>query len=135
MMREPGREHHTRFGWWLMTHDRGGPAAIGAGATVVLVADLLYAVSRWSGSFSRAFLVSLAAMVAVALIALGLRVIGPIGAGRRAARWNQRGVNIVLVVVLLAFLEISDRLGGNGAGGVLGAVAGLAGGFALYTVV
>lgn len=116
-----------------MTHDRGGPALIGAGATVVLVADLLYAASHWNGSFPRAFLISLGALAAVAAISVALRLSRPIGADRRAARWNQRGVNIVLVVVLVAFIEIGNRVGGNDAGGILGAVAGLAGGFALYT--
>jgi hypothetical protein len=135
MMRQPRREYHTRFGWWLMTHDRGGPSVIGAGAAVVLVADLLYAGSRWSGSFPPSFLISLAALAAVALISLALRFIRPVGAGRRAVRWNQRGVNIVLLVVLVAFIEVNSRVGGNGAGGMLGAVAGIAGGFALYTVV
>ena len=134
-MRESERQYHTRLGRWIMTHERGGPAVIGAGAAVVLVADLLYAVSHWSGSFPHAFLVSLAALAVVALISLALRFIHPVGAGRRAVRWNQRGVNIVLVVVLVAFNEINNRVGGNVSGGMLGAVAGLAGGFSLYTAV
>lgn len=134
-MRQPQRESHTRFGWWVMTHDRGGAGVIGAGAAAVLVADLVYAVSHWSGSFPRAFLVSLAAVFAVAVISLALRFLVPIGAGRRALRWNQRGVNVVLVVVLVAFIEVNNRAGGSGAGGTLGAVAALAGGFAIYTAV
>lgn len=117
-----------------MTHDRGGPAVIGAGAAVTLVADLIYTASHWDGSFPRAFLISLAALAAVAVISLTLRFIRPIGAGRRAVRWNQRGVNLVLVVVLVVFIEVGMR-GGNDAGSILGAVAGLAGGFAVYTVI
>ena len=133
-MRQPRRESHTRFGWWVMKHDRGGAGVIGVGAAAVLVADLLYAISHWSGSFPRAFLISLAAVFAVVLIALALRLLPRIGAGRRAVRWNQRGVNVVLILVLVAFIEI-NRVGGNGAGGTLGAVAALAGGFAIYTAV
>jgi hypothetical protein len=134
-MRESERQYHTRLGWWIMTHDRGGPAVIGAGAAVVLVADLIYAALHWSGSFPRAFLVSLTALAVFALIPLSLRFIRPIGEGRRAVRWNQRVVNIVLVVVLVAFLQVTNRIGGSGVGGMLGAVAAVAGGFALYTAV
>lgn len=134
-MRQSERQYHTRLAWWVMTHERGGPGVIGAGAAVVLIADLIYAGSQWSGSFPRAFLISFAALAVVALISLGLRFIRPIAADRRAVRWNQRGVNIVLLVVLVAFIEVNSRVGGNGAGGMLGAVAGIAGGFALYTVV
>jgi hypothetical protein len=115
-----------------MTHERGGPAVIGAAAPVVLVADLIYTVSHWSGSFPRAFLVSLAALAAVALLSLALRFI-PVGVGRRTVLWNQRTVNLVLVVVIVVLIEVNDRVGGNAAGGILGAVAGLAGGFTLYT--
>jgi hypothetical protein len=117
-----------------MTHDRGGPAVIGAGAAVVLIADLVYSASHWTGSFPRAFLVSLAGLTAVAVISLALRLIRPIAAGRDAIRWNQRGVNLVLVVVLVAFVEVTTGAGDE-AGGILGMVAGLAGGFAVFTTV
>jgi hypothetical protein len=118
-----------------MTHDRGGPAAIGTGALIVLIADLFYASSHWSGSFPRSFLASLVALAVVALIALAVRFVRPIGTGRRAARWNQRGMNVVFIVVLVTFIEVSNRVGGNFAGEILGALAALAGGFALYTAV
>jgi hypothetical protein len=72
-IRPDERTHHTRLGWWVMTHDRGGPVVIGLVAVVVLVVDLLYAALHWTGSFPRAFLVSLAALAAVALISLALR--------------------------------------------------------------
>jgi hypothetical protein len=101
----------------------------------VLSIDLLYGVSHWRGSFPRAFLVSLAALAAVALIPLALRFIRPRRAGRRAVRWNQRGLNLVGVLVLVAFIEVNNRIGGDEAGAILGAVAGLAGGFALCTAV
>lgn len=129
------RQYHTRLGWWLMTHDRGGPVAIGAGATVVLFTDLLYAASRWHGAFQRAFLVSLGAVGAVALIALAVRFIRPIGTSRRALIWTQRGINVALLLVLLVLIDVNDRVGGNFSGTVAGEVAGLAGGFAVYTSV
>jgi hypothetical protein len=118
-----------------MTHDRGGTAVIGAGALILLIADLFYASSHWSGSFPRSFLASLVALAVVALIALAVRFVRPIGTGRRAARWNQRGMNIVFIVVLVAFLQVGNRVGGNFGGEILGAVAMLSGGFALYTAV
>jgi hypothetical protein len=133
LVRETARERHTKVGWWLMTHDRGGAAVIGAGAFLVLIADLLYASGHWSGSFRRSFLVSVAAIAVVALISLAVRSVGQIGTGRRAERWNQRGMNFVFVVVLVAFIEVGNRVGGNFAGGILGALAALAAGFALYS--
>jgi hypothetical protein len=117
-----------------MTHDRGGPAVIGTGALIVLIADLFYASSHWSGSLPRSFLASLVALAVVAVIALAVRFVRPIGAGRRAAHWNQRGMNIVFIVVLVTFIEVSNRVG-NFTGEILGALAALAGGFALYTAV
>jgi hypothetical protein len=118
-----------------MTHDRGGSAVIGTGAAVILIADLLYATSRWTGSFPRAFLLALGTLAAVAAIAFALRFIRPIGAGRESARWNQRGVNIVLLGVIFAFLDVNHHFGGNEVGEILGTVAGASGGFALYTAV
>jgi hypothetical protein len=118
-----------------MTHDRGGPAVIGFGASVLLVADLVYPALHWSGSFPHAFLVSLATLAAVALISLALRFVWSRSAGRRATRWNQRGVNLALVVLIVAFIEVDNRVGGSDVGGTLGAVAGLTGGFLLYTAI
>lgn len=118
-----------------MTHDRGGPAVIGGGAAVVLVADMVYAALHWSGSFPHAFLVSLAALAAVALISLALRFVWSGSGDRRATRWNRRGVNLVLVVLIVAFIEVNNRVGGSDAGGTLGAVARLTGGFVLYTAI
>jgi hypothetical protein len=134
-VRETARERHTKVGWWLMTHDRGGAAVIGAGALTVLIADLLYAASHWNGSFRRSFFVSVVALAVVALIAFAVRFVGQIATDRRAARWNQRGTNLVFVVVLVAFIEVGNRVGGNFAGGILGSLAALAGGFALYSAV
>jgi hypothetical protein len=89
----------------MMTHERGGPAVIGAGAVVVLAADLLYSASNWSGSFPRAFLISLAGLGTVVLLFVALRVARPMRAGRGVDRWYQRGVNLVLVVVMSSWLS------------------------------
>ncbi len=58
----------------------------------------------------------------------------PVGADRKRARWNQRGVNVALVIVIVAFIEIGNRVGGDGAGLVLGAVAGVASLFICVTL-
>lgn len=133
-MRQPERQYHTKFGWWLMTHDRGAAAVIGGGAGVILIADVLYAASRWGGSFSRSFLISLGGLAAVCVLAFGMRLSKPVGADRRRARWNQRGTNVVLVIVIAVFVLVGNRLG-NATGEFLGLLAGLAGFFAVFTLV
>lgn len=134
-MRKSTRQYHTQLGWYVMTHDRGGPAVIGIGAAVVLVADLVYTASHWSGSFPRSFLVSFFALLVVGAVAFLARFVPPLGPSRRAARWNQRVVKAVFIVVLFAYLRAGDRLGGNSAGEILGAIAILSGGFALVSVI
>ena len=129
------RQYHTRLGWWLMSNDRRGSAVIGAGALAVLVGDVVYAATRWHGSFPRAFGVSLGLLGVVALIALAARFIRPFGNSRRARGWTQRGVNVVLLFLLVMIIDVNDRAGGNFAGTIAGEVAGLAGGFALYTAI
>ena len=79
------RTYHTRLGWWVMTHDRGGAGRHRTRAAVVLIADLLYAASHWTGSFPRAFLVSLVWLAAVASISLALRSIVRLGVGAHFA--------------------------------------------------
>lgn len=133
-MRPSERELHTRFGWWLMTHDRGSAAVIGGGAAAILVADVLYAASRWGGSFSRSFLVSLGGLAVVCLLGFAMHLTKPVGADRRRARWNQRGMNIVLVIVIAVSVLAGNRLG-NETGELLGMLAGLAGFFAVFTLV
>lgn len=126
LVRDTAREHHTRFGWWVMTHDRGGAAVIGGGALVVLVADAFFAATRWNGSFPRSFLISAGGLVVVAVVSLALRLARPIGADRRRDRWNQQSSNFVLVAVLVLLLVFGDRFGGNGGGEVSGSLAALA---------
>jgi hypothetical protein len=73
-VRESERQYHTRFGWWVMTQNRGGAAVIGGAAALVLIADVVYAGTHWSGSFSRSFLITLAGLLACAVVAFGLRL-------------------------------------------------------------
>jgi len=115
-----------------MSHDRAGPAVLGAGAAVVLVGDLIYAATHWTGSFPRAFVTSLIALTAVALISLALRFVPSKGRKRSATRWNQRAINVVLVILMVAFIGI-NRASDSQLGAILGLIAGLAGGFTLYT--
>ena len=71
------------------------------GAAIVLVADLIYASSRWSGAFPRSFLVTLGGIAVCIAAAFALRLNRPVGADRKRARWNQRGVNVALVIVIV----------------------------------
>jgi hypothetical protein len=118
-----------------MTHDRGGPAVIGVAASVVLVSDIACTESRWGGSFSRSFLLTLLGMGMWTAVAMGLRVYRPIGTSRRASRWRRRAVRVAFLVSIVLFLDVSDRIGGDVAGEIAGAVAGLSGVFTLVVVV
>jgi hypothetical protein len=118
-----------------MTHDRDGSILIGGGAAVALIADLAYSATRWSGAFPRSFLVSVTALAGVALLSLVVRVIGVIGAGRRALVWNQRVVNVVLILAVAVYINVINSSGGSFLGAILGAVAALAAGFAVGTAV
>ena len=130
----PGRESHTRFGWWLMTHDRGAAAVLGGGAMLVLLSVVGYAASQWGGSFARSFLITLGGAIACCIIAWLLRLSKPIGADRRAARWRQQGNNTVLVALIIALVVVTYVLGGDPLGQLLGAVAGFACVFAVLTL-
>ena len=118
-----------------MTHDKSAAAVIGAGATIMLIADLLYSGSHWSGSFPRSFVIALLGLAAGATASFLLRLNRPLGTSRTAARRRQRGSNGVLIAVLVAVLGINDEFGGNSAGEMLGALAGLAAGFVIFTLV
>jgi hypothetical protein len=105
-----------------MTHERGGPAVIGVTAAGVLVADLAYSLSRWSGSFSRSFLFALAF---VAIAALSGRL-GGTDARRQRIVWV---VALVVIGIWVWFIP-----GGSYGGAICGMLAALAGGFLLFTV-
>lgn len=65
--RREERDYHTRLGWWLMTHDRGGVALIGGGALVLLTADVVYVGLRWRGlhdRFDRGFIAGVVVLMA-----------------------------------------------------------------------
>ena len=131
-MRQPPSEYHTRLGWWVMTHGRAGPAFVGTCASIVLVADLLLAATHWTGSFPRAFVTSLVALAAVALIAFALRSISVTRASRSATRSTQRAINTVVLVAIVSFIALG-RVSGGESGWILGAIAGLSGVFVVYT--
>lgn len=118
-----------------MTHERGAAAVIGGGAALVLVGDLAYSASRWSGTFPRSFLIALGLVAACLVVVFALRLHGSIGRDRRYARWQHRGANVVLLLLLLGFLAVGDRAGGDAAGIVLGLLAGLASLFVVLTSV
>lgn len=121
--RRDARSYHTRLGWWVMTHGRGGSAVIGGTAALVLVADLVFSLSRWHDPFARSFLLALPAMA----------VAGAIGriASHNPRRPNQRVVSIVFVALIAVWLWLIP--GGSYAGAWCGMVATLAAYFALWS--
>lgn len=133
VLRRQRRQYHTRVGWWLMTHDRGGVVVIGTGAIVVLGADLAYAVTRWSASFARSFSFASAVLLVAVVAGLLLRLGGSIGPDRATARRRQR-TNNLLLDVLCGAAVVTCMIGavfGNFAGEILGLVAVVAGLFAV----
>jgi hypothetical protein len=116
-----------------MSHDRGGPAVIGAVAALVLSGDLFYSASRWAGSFRHAFLVALVAFSVVGVVSVFLAFVYRVGSRRRAIGW-QRTANVLAVILIFAFLAVTGA-SRNDVGAVFGEVAALAGGFALYCVI
>ena len=133
-MRPAERTQHTRFGWWLMTHDRSAAALIGGVAFVLLVADLAYVASRWnglSGRFDRGFLLGLVALLLVVLLLRPLGVGQPIGSDRLGAGRRARRVNAVSVLVIGLLVVLTGWSGGHTwAGTILGMLAVLWGFFA-----
>lgn len=131
------RDHHTRLGWWLMTHDRGGVALIGGGALVLLTADLVYVGLRWRGPhdrFDRGFIVGFAVLIAGGLLAKALGLGKPMGLNRKKARFRWQSANVVVVVVIVFLVAASERYGGHAMAGVLlGELAALSGFFAVFT--
>jgi hypothetical protein len=133
-LRRPARDYHTTAGWWLMTHELGAGVLIGAAALAVLGADLLYTVSRWTGSFSRSFLITLVGMSLAWALAWLLRPGRPIGADRQAARRHENFISGVRGAFIVAIVAIGYWLGGNFAGELLGMVAAVAAGVTVLTM-
>ena len=134
----PGeRKHHTRLGWWVMTHDRGSSALIGGGALALLTADLVYVGLRWRGlhdRFDRGFLVGFVVPMAAALLGRALGFGKPIGPDRKKARLRARLGNFVAVVVIVLLVVASRGYGGHATTGVLfGELAAVTGFFAVFT--
>ena len=109
-----------------MAHERGGPAAIGTAATVVLAGDLSYAASRWGGAFGRWFLVALGSLVAAA-------VLGRLTGSGRVGRWG--GIILALAVIAALVLAPSLLAGGSYAGELSGLLAGVSAMFAALAFV
>jgi hypothetical protein len=88
-----GRNFHTRFGWWFMTHPRGGAALLGSVAVVALTAEAAYIAHQWhrlDSSFHRAIAVGLVAIVLLCLIDTRLGIAEPLGSDRSLARHRAR---------------------------------------------
>jgi hypothetical protein len=122
------RENHTRLGWWLMTHDRGGAILIGSVACAVLAADATYVAIRWSGAgtaFGRGVAWGFVGLLFLMLIAKGLGVGSAIRTGRAATRRRARRTNWSLVVLAIVFVLLSFRFA-NPYGTLLGTFAALA---------
>jgi hypothetical protein len=117
-----------------MTHEQGAGVLICAIAFAVLGADLLYASSRWTSSFSRSFVIVLTGMSLACVVGWLLRPGRPIGADRRAAQRRESITNSVRIAFILALVAIGYWLGGNFAGELLGMVAAVAGGFTILCV-
>jgi hypothetical protein len=126
-MHRSEREHHTKAGWWIMTHERGGAAIIGASACLVLALDLLYVAARWDGfaqSFGRGFAFGFGSLILAGLIAWALGVRRPTST-RQDARRRASGNNLLFVVVILAFVFAIGHYSGSEAAALLGTVAAL----------
>jgi hypothetical protein len=119
--RRDARAYHTRLGWWVMTHERGGPAVIGATATAILVGDLGYSLSHWSGSFPRSFLFNLAFAAVAALSGL------LVGSDPRRQRIGWAAALVVLGI--WAWFNP----GGSYGGAICGILAFAAGGVLLFS--
>lgn len=128
--RRPARDYHTRLGWWVISHESGGSLLIGAVAALVLLADLIYVVSHWRGSFATGCLAALVSMVVVLAVALALRRMSFGADPRVAARRRQRTTNGAAFVFILGFLVGTNLLHGSWAGSTLGLLAVLSGYFA-----
>jgi hypothetical protein len=89
------RDFHTRLGWWVMTHPRGGAALIGWVAVAALAVGAGYVAHQWHGldsSFHRAFVIGAVGMWLVGFVADRLGVAEPLGADRVRARHRARSI-------------------------------------------
>jgi hypothetical protein len=130
MSAAPGRDtrsHHTRLGWWVMTHERGGAALIGITAAAIVSADLIYTALRLRGSLREWFLVGFAFAVGGVLLEPLGRLLPEVGDDRTAARRRQQTSNVLDAALLLALVSLTIFGDGNWVGVLLGLVAALAG--------
>lgn len=129
------RTHHTRLGWWIMTHDRGGTAAIGGGALALLLADAIYTATQWHAEhdkLARGFLFGFGVLVIAGFLAKALGLDRPIGPDRRRARVRARFANLVGLLIIGVLIVAPHWFGSSTFGVVLGEVAAVSAFFAAY---
>jgi hypothetical protein len=108
-VRRPEREYHTRFGWWVMTHDRGGAAIIGLAALAAVTSDAIYVATRWHGfdsTFGRGFVSGFVGLVVIGLVGRALSGHAALGDDRDLARKRARRNNVAGVIALLLFVSL-----------------------------
>jgi hypothetical protein len=133
------RDFHTRLGWWVMTHPRGGAALIGCVALLALAADGGYVAYRSHGldtSFHRAFLVGVLGMWLLGVVVPGrLGVAEPLRADRAKARQRARRLVKLHAPIPIAVVAAGYAFGNHVMFGiVLGGFAFLFGLFVLSTL-
>ena len=108
-VRRPEREYHTRFGWWVMTHDRGGAAIIGLAAFAAVTSDAIFVATRWHGfdsAFGRGFVSGFVGLAVFGLVGRTLSGHAPLADDRDLARRRARRNNVGAVIVLLVFVSL-----------------------------
>jgi hypothetical protein len=120
----------------MMTHDRATAAIVGCGAVLLLVADVVYVIVRWAGvgsRFDRSFLVGVAVLIVLGLVARAFGVGKPLGADRDRARRRAQRLNGIFAVSIVLTVAVSSRFG-NIQAVLLGEFAALTAGFGVACI-
>jgi hypothetical protein len=132
-LRRPERDFHTRFGWWIMTHPRGGALVIGLAAAVLLAIDVGYIAQGWRSLDSplhRGYLVGIIGMLVLNVASDRLGVAEPLGTNRPLARLRARRITKVLGPIPFVAVAAAVAFGLRfTAGFILGQLVFLAGTF------
>ncbi len=123
---ESERRYHTRLGWWVMTHDRGGAILIGLVASLILAIDLALIAVRWDKFSPLSFAVG---FVSLAVFGVAARLLGagaPVGADRVEARRRAGYSKAVFAALLFAVLGGARLVGLSNFSFLAGLVAALA---------
>lgn len=121
------RDYHTRFGWWVMTHDRGGPVVLGCITLAVFVGAIVWIViwrGRIDGAFGWGLLAGGLLLPLTFFVARAIDVIAPSG-DRDSARRNAAMTRAVFTQMIVALFALQTWLGGDAFWGVLLAEAAL----------